>query len=88
MALITCKECGNEISSAASACPHCGAPVEKKARCKAAGILFNLLAILSFIGITYYLGWVRESPLFGVLFLAVCVAFVFGAVGAFFMKKK
>lgn len=27
MALIKCYECGREISSAASSCPHCGAPV-------------------------------------------------------------
>ena len=24
MALIKCKECGNEISSSAKTCPHCG----------------------------------------------------------------
>jgi RNA polymerase subunit RPABC4/transcription elongation factor Spt4 len=30
MALIKCFECGQMISSAASACPHCGAPVPKK----------------------------------------------------------
>jgi len=28
MALITCKECGQKISSLAAACPGCGAPVE------------------------------------------------------------
>ena len=27
MALITCPECGKEISSRASACPHCGLPL-------------------------------------------------------------
>ena len=27
MALITCHECGAQISDAAVACPHCGAPV-------------------------------------------------------------
>lgn len=27
MALIKCKECGNEVSSIAAACPKCGAPV-------------------------------------------------------------
>ena len=27
MALIKCKECGNEISENATACPHCGCPV-------------------------------------------------------------
>lgn len=26
MALINCKECGNEVSTTASACPKCGAP--------------------------------------------------------------
>lgn len=26
MALTTCKECGKEVSTAADACPHCGAP--------------------------------------------------------------
>jgi len=29
MALIKCKECGKEISSAAAACPNCGKPVIK-----------------------------------------------------------
>ena len=27
MALIKCKECGNEISSSANVCPHCGIKV-------------------------------------------------------------
>ena len=30
MALITCPECGKEISDQASVCPYCGAPVAKK----------------------------------------------------------
>jgi hypothetical protein len=29
MALITCPECGQKISSQASSCPHCGAPAKK-----------------------------------------------------------
>lgn len=31
MALITCPECGKEISDKAKTCPNCGAPVEAKA---------------------------------------------------------
>jgi uncharacterized membrane protein YvbJ len=27
MALVTCRECGKQVSDAASACPQCGAPV-------------------------------------------------------------
>ena len=29
MAMTTCKECAKEISSTASACPHCGAKVPR-----------------------------------------------------------
>ena len=29
MALITCHECGKEISDQAAACPHCGAPEDE-----------------------------------------------------------
>lgn len=31
MALINCAECGKEISDKASACPHCGAPIDYEA---------------------------------------------------------
>jgi hypothetical protein len=30
MPLITCKECGNEVSSEAKACPKCGARVKRR----------------------------------------------------------
>jgi hypothetical protein len=30
MALVTCKECKQQVSDGASACPHCGAKVRKK----------------------------------------------------------
>jgi DNA-directed RNA polymerase beta' subunit len=30
MALINCLECRKEISDKASACPHCGAPVDNQ----------------------------------------------------------
>ena len=29
MALLSCHECSNQVSSSAVACPHCGAPVKK-----------------------------------------------------------
>lgn len=32
MALINCTECGHEVSSKASACPNCAAPVEATAQ--------------------------------------------------------
>lgn len=30
MSLITCSECGKQISDKAASCPNCGCPVEKK----------------------------------------------------------
>lgn len=30
MALVNCKECGQQISDSASVCPHCGAPIIKE----------------------------------------------------------
>jgi len=33
MALIKCKECGNEVSTTAATCPKCGAKVKKKTGC-------------------------------------------------------
>jgi len=41
MALVQCKECGNEVSTSASACPKCGAPVPRQ-RPKSKALLFVL----------------------------------------------
>ncbi len=37
MALINCKECGQQISDSAKVCPHCGAPVVKDVFCPKCG---------------------------------------------------
>ncbi len=37
MALINCKECGQQISDSASVCPHCGAPVIRDVFCPSCG---------------------------------------------------
>ena len=37
MALINCKECGQQISDSATVCPHCGAPVIKEVYCVRCG---------------------------------------------------
>lgn len=44
MALSSCIECGNELSSHAKACPHCGMPLRRRATIKAIGsVAFSLL---------------------------------------------
>lgn len=37
MALISCPECNNQVSSTAAACPKCGAPIAEAVGSKAAG---------------------------------------------------
>lgn len=44
MALITCKECGKEVSEQATNCPNCGAPINQAANqkhCKHCGELID-----------------------------------------------
>jgi hypothetical protein len=45
MALVKCKECGKEISSAAAACPNCGKPISKTSPA-AAGCLIVIIVIV------------------------------------------
>ena len=52
MALIKCKECGKEISSAAAACPNCGKPVVKTTPaakgCLSVIVVVGVLALMGY----------------------------------------
>ena len=50
MALITCKECGQQVSSRALKCPHCGAPASGRPPV-AIGIVTALMGVLLFAGL-------------------------------------
>ena len=51
MALIKCKECGNEVSTKAKSCPKCGVVLKKKTGClKFIGIAIFILFGLGKIG--------------------------------------
>lgn len=55
MALIKCKECGDQVSDKAASCPKCGAPVAKKNKgpsgCMMVLLIFvGVLILLLFIG--------------------------------------
>ncbi len=65
MALIKCRECGKEISSEATSCPNCGAPVKEdeiKKEIKAGIKIGKKIAIIFIIA----------------LLLIIVVAFIFG----------
>lgn len=50
MATQECKDCGNEVSTRAKQCPHCGAPAKKKTGCLGViGLLFFVAIIISVI---------------------------------------
>lgn len=46
MALTPCRECGKEVSTAAAACPHCGAPSLLKPKPKGRGGCLGLAVLL------------------------------------------
>lgn len=48
MALIKCKECGGEVSTAAASCPKCGAVVKKSPK-KLSGCLIFFVVVFAFI---------------------------------------
>jgi hypothetical protein len=59
MALKRCRECGGEISTAASVCPHCGNPIRRH------GVPLNALtrvAVLLFFGVLVVASITKEGP--------------------------
>ena len=51
MAIIKCKECGNEVSTKAKSCPKCAAPLKRKKGCLTyIGVGVLVLIILGVIG--------------------------------------
>lgn len=51
MALVKCKECGNQISKSAKACPQCGAKQKKQV-----GVLGWLFALFVVLPVAWHLG--------------------------------
>ena len=49
MAITKCKECGNEISSRAAACPKCGAPIRQTSGC--AKFALGLIIFVVLLGV-------------------------------------
>lgn len=76
--LLTCPDCGNEVSDQAPACPKCGrptaraaAPASKTTLTKPAGCFLQLLAIVVFVvGVGLCLQGGAEKTVFGFLVVA------------------
>lgn len=51
MAMIKCKECRNEISSAAKSCPHCGKASIAHQINKSAGNVVLIFIMIGIIGV-------------------------------------
>ena len=62
MALTTCAECAARISTAAAACPSCGAPIEVATGRVDSAKLVVVLATLGFVG---YMLWQHFAPRLG-----------------------
>lgn len=92
MALVTCKECGKEISDIAQVCPNCGYPIQavknaqidKKNReyYKNYNIRQLLINILLF-AVTFYIGYHAMAVSEGIKLWAWGVFIVCGAIVLF-----
>lgn len=50
MSLLKCTECGNEVSSNASSCPNCGAPIKTRKKVGCLGTIIIIIVALILIG--------------------------------------
>ena len=74
MAMINCKECGQEVSNKAAACPNCGAPIKKKGiGASIARIILMLGALLLPIPLFFIAGPLVAGVAFVVLFLLAVI---------------
>lgn len=62
MALINCKECGEQVSTQAASCPKCGAPVFIKKK-GPNGCMMTLIILVSVIILIYVLGGINSNSL-------------------------
>lgn len=60
MALINCKECGEQISTKASACPKCGAPMYTR-RKGPSGCVMALVIIVAVVVLISFLGNINSN---------------------------
>lgn len=92
MALILCKECGREISDAATTCPHCGAPVKPSVPVKSNSKTYMVIAIVVAVitgCLTLYMYSLFSSAAeqAGALFAIVCMLSIVAAI-VFHVKNK
>lgn len=90
MALISCGECGRQVSDQAAACPNCGAPPSGRAQAAAAPVVVTypksrsaavLLAML--LGGLGFHKFYLNRPGWGLIYLLFCWTFI-PAIVAFF----
>lgn len=88
MALMSCRECGKQVSDLAAACPHCGAPIASRFQSaptpimvtapKSRSLAVLLAMLLGSLGIhKFYL----NSPGWGVLYILFCWTFIPAIIG-------
>ncbi len=56
MALIRCRECGKDVSTEASACPGCGAPINSAPTKKKSEIIAGVIVLIVIVGIAVSMG--------------------------------
>src|SRR5579863_4931411 len=61
MPLITCPACGKEISTAATACPNCGHPIQKPRAARSSRVGVGCLVVVGIIVVLSIIGSVSNN---------------------------
>ena len=92
MAMTKCTECGHEISSTATTCPHCGAPQQSnkplKSNSKSYAIIASVVGGISGVVAAFMSGpgSIRQQNLASQLTILCIISFVVAII--FFVKYK
>jgi hypothetical protein len=65
MALRPCRDCGNKVSTKATACPKCGRLVNQPSSllgCTSGCMVISLIGVLGFMALAYFVGPSSKSP--------------------------
>ena len=76
MAVTTCEECGETISTKAAACVHCGTPISDRIKDKGERLDNNEETVIA----TYEYSMLRANPLWMIIFVASIFAYGAGIV--------
>ncbi len=88
--LISCKECGAEISSRAKICPKCGCPTAEKSKSAASSLTLGIISMVYGLGscVNDFFTENTQATVLPAIFIMAALAVIFGIIAVRKTKAK